>query len=413
MSFRQVAAMLLILGATLGFGSLALAQDADPPQVVTPLRVQSDPNGVNIVDGRTTMDTPTISIPADPRLTYSRIQDLAPYVSKNYSSGDPDTQVASYSVHTGSGSSENFRCDPGGGNCESVIGTGSTIDGQGNTFYQAGTYAIYHFTLTHLIKTPTNPHALRYASSVVYPDGETITYSYQSYVDPGDYLNRTWYRPTAVTSNLGYTISIAYQGNTFGTNEWNTPSQVTLYKTSDPGTPLARLTYSANSITDLNNRVYQCTGCNNSLGLTEEAWAGSLQLPGESSQAKQITQSSSGTLVGAAIKDGVQWSYGYTNPTFWPAPNSYTYSKVTVTAPDGYNVQYNLAYTALTPQYPTNYITSIVDSLTARPPINMTQPFDLPARSIPNSTRSISNMTSMEMSRRRRPRPSQVRGSPT
>jgi len=63
----------------------------DPPATISPLRVESDRNGVNLVDGRTQIDLPTLSVPAVPHLTFSRLQDVTPYLIGSIPAGDPDT----------------------------------------------------------------------------------------------------------------------------------------------------------------------------------------------------------------------------------------------------------------------------------------------------------------------------------
>ena len=63
----------------LGTATAALAQEI--PQVISPLRVESDPNGVNLVNGKMTMSIPVLSVPGAPNLRFDRVQNAAPYVS--------------------------------------------------------------------------------------------------------------------------------------------------------------------------------------------------------------------------------------------------------------------------------------------------------------------------------------------
>ncbi|MEA3030531.1 MAG: hypothetical protein QOG13_1856, partial [Sphingomonadales bacterium] len=57
-----VAAALIVAAAAAG----SAAQAQDVPQVISPLRVESDRNGVNLVDGRIIIELPVLSVPAAP-----------------------------------------------------------------------------------------------------------------------------------------------------------------------------------------------------------------------------------------------------------------------------------------------------------------------------------------------------------
>ena len=67
----------------------ALAQEM--PQVITPPEVMSDPNGLNLVTGKTLRPAPTISIPAAPRLSYSRMSDWFMYLEGQTNMNQPGT----------------------------------------------------------------------------------------------------------------------------------------------------------------------------------------------------------------------------------------------------------------------------------------------------------------------------------
>lgn len=344
----------LVLFIALGSCGLSAAQaQTDPPQVITPLRVEADRNGVNLIDGMTRLEMPRIAVPAAPRLTFSRLQDVAPYLTATIPGGEADGSASYYSAHTGTSTSESFKCL--NSDCKSVVGSGSTL--LGNTITQAGSGARWNFNLASFDSTNINGlrNILYYASSVSYPDGETITYNYQTYAAG----IRTYYRPTIITSSLGYAISVTYQSDTYNWL-WSVPKDVTLYATATPSTALAKLSYSADvsTITDLGGRVYHCTGCSNGLGGDVETWDGSLQLPGESGAQKVVTGLSSTPVVGSVNQDGVNWSYSYTGLVMNPSQTGYNYTKITVTGPDGLADQFNIAVTQKR-----NYITSWVDRL--------------------------------------------------
>jgi RHS repeat-associated protein len=328
----------------------------DVPEVISPLRVESDHNGVNLINGKTRMPLPTLSVPGAPNLRFDRVQNVAPYINGSINGtvqGSGGYATAMYSVHTGSGSSEAFKCidvDI----CESVKGTGSTFFVFGGTgpfqMRQAGSGAFYTYDLKHVLTTGTNPLVVQYyASAVSYPDGETITFAYTTATLPGDTFERTFYRPHTVTSTRGYFISITYQGDTLGTTAWNTVQQATIYNSTEPTTPLGRLTYSEGGTTtitevgtDLGERVYHCTGCANSLGSNLEVAAGTLRLPGEPSATLEAAALPDAQVVGSVTKDGVPWNYAYTNLRLDSSGSGFLYDRLTVTGPDGYHTVHDL-----------------------------------------------------------------------
>ena len=253
---KAIPALAVFAGAQAAW---AQTPPADIPQVISPLTVEPDHNGVNLADGKIEIEMPVLSIPGAPHLRFDRIQNAAPYVSGNVSDQNPEGGYdrRSYSVHTGTGSSESFRCEDF--DCTSITGTGSIFIANVNRFTQAGSGAVYHFAYQHYHKPAPHQSMVYFGSSIDYPNGETITYTYDAATLTGDFIpGRIFYRPNAIVSNLGYTISITYQGGDFNGNTaaWSTPQVVTLFATANPGTPLGRLTYSGDSITDLGGRVY-------------------------------------------------------------------------------------------------------------------------------------------------------------
>jgi RHS repeat-associated protein len=338
--------LVLAVAAILAGGTAASAQDIPP--AVSPLRVETDHNGVNLTTGRTTIEPPVLSIPAAPNLRFDRVQNAAPYVvGKKYGQAG-EYPTGNWTVHPGTGSSESFQCFDVA-DCTSVVGTGSYFRPNA-TFRQAGTAGVWHFTNVH-VNTSGNPGTFQaYASSVTYPTGETISYAYDTATLAGDFIpGRLFYRPNAVTSNFGYTISITYQGNDFNGDPgaWAAPSVVTLHPTGSPGTVLGQLTYVGNTITDLAGRVYTCTGCNNALGLNIEGTGGSLTLPTEGTPTRQATASPTASLVASVVRDGVTYNYTYTYnngaPYYHAQTASYWYTRLVVTGPNGFSQTYNFA----------------------------------------------------------------------
>ena len=336
-AFRRwpgAAARFLLVLAAAAAGTAAGAQEL--PEVISPLRVEADHNGVNVVNGRIQMPIPVLTIPAAPNLRFDRVQNSAPYILGKASGG-----VTNYSVHTGTGVSESFRCD--GATCTSVTGTGSTF--AGHSYVQAGTGARFNFHSRHVDTTVSDPEgtAQYYLSTIVYPNGEVIRYDYDKVTLPGDGFGRTFHRPAMITSNLGYYLAIWYDVGTFPDAGWSTVIGAAIYSNAAPGVELAHHVYDGYTITDLGGRVYTCTDCNNALGADVETWSGSLRLPGEATPTLQVAPvSATQRVVATVIRDGVPWNYSYANLRYDVTSNGYQYDSLTVTGPDGYRQVYTM-----------------------------------------------------------------------
>ena len=348
-----------LLASVLLTGAPRAGAEEDVPTVISPLRVESDLNGVNIVSGKTEIQPPVLSVPGAPNLRFDRVQNAAPYVSGTQSGGPAETVQASYSVHTNTGTSESFRCPDF--DCESITGTGSSFIPNANHYQRGGSGEQYLFDRKH-VQTSTNNQVtmLYYASAVSYPNGEVLTYTYQTGMLQGDPFQRIFHRPTRVTSNLGFFITIAYHPGAVGSAGWSTPAEAAIYNSTAPTTPLGRLTYSADgtTITDLGGRVYTCQACRSSLGTSIETHSGLLQLPGEASPTLQVTSHPSHAIVGSVTIDGAQWNYSYANVRFDAQTSGYWYDRLTVTGPNGYNMAYDMRVSGRR-----NVMTRITDSL--------------------------------------------------
>lgn len=341
------------------------ATGPDMPIVISPLRIEPDPNGVNVVDGKTQMSQPVLGVPGAPNLRMDRIQNMAPYFSGRQSGNAGEVALSSYSVHTITGTSDSFTCVDF--DCSDVKAAGSSFIAGSATqagtriYMRGGSGEIYTFSLEHVRTTTTNPVSiLYYASSVAYPNGEVLTFQYETAGLPGDTFHRTFYRPIRVSSNLGFYITISYYPGALGSAPWGSPMVAALYNVSDPATPLQSLSYSAdgNTITDIGGRVFTCVGCQNALGLPVEVSSGSQTYPGESAAARTVTRDATNPLISAVVNDGVQWNYAYTNVRYDVTTDGYWYDKVNVTGPNGYNVSYTM-----TVSDKHNIITRIADSL--------------------------------------------------
>ncbi|MBV8687557.1 MAG: RHS repeat protein, partial [Alphaproteobacteria bacterium] len=337
-----------VLAAFALSGALAGAAAAQGYQAVpSPLKVEADPNGVNVATGKMTLDTPVLSVPAAPNLRFDRVQNAAPLVKGRVLKNAPDsTASSSFSVHTGKGASEAFECVEI--DCGSVTASGSTLRiGMARngpiTYREAGTGAVYYFNLVHVDTYGSADRSiLHYVSSIAYPNGETLSYGYETATLPGDTFGRLFYRPVRIDSNLGYYITIGYKPGALGEPGWNAVAEATLYAAADPATPLGRLTYGEGTVTDLAGRVYSC--CGSSLGANVEVSSGSLQLPGEGAPALQAASHPTvPDVIGSVIRDGVSYSYSYTNLRFVGQAQGYLFDKVTVDGPNGYHQVYDIA----------------------------------------------------------------------
>lgn len=343
----------LTIAILLGIFTLAAAAPASAQEIaraISPLRVEPDLNGVNLISGKVQLPTPSISVPAAPRLKFDRLQYAAPYV-QGTRAFDPGTPW-SVAVQTNELTSEGFTCIDT--DCESNgLGTGSTFRPVSRIYRQTGTSAIFSYNAKSYDQiVGTNSQFLYYLSTIQYPDGETISYTYDTVQPPGDF--RIYMRPNRIQSSTGYYITISYDAalDPNSTNDGRL-QQVSLYGPADPNTPLARLTYAGSSITDLAGRTYVCSGCSNGLDNPTETSSGTMQLPGEASPSIQASSTAYSTaslapIVTSIVKDGVTWSYSYLNPRYalscsgTPIVGVPAFDRVTVTGPNGYSAAYNI-----------------------------------------------------------------------
>jgi YD repeat-containing protein len=331
------------------FGSQAVAQTApDPPVVIAPLKVAQDLNSVNLTTGKIDLSVPSLGVPAAPRLHWDKVQNSAPYM-RGTITGSGDLANASYSVTTTGGSSESFKCldfdcstiAPNG----SITQSGSTlvptgVHHQNGSYRRAGSGEVYNF---NVVSTDSLAGSIRtvqsYASKISYADGEVITFTYGS----ATCGLATCYRPTRIDTNVGYYITVDYQCSDITQGCWGIPALARLYAVGTPDVLLQSLTYNSNAtmFTDIGNRTWTITGAGNALATPLETSGGTIQLPTEASNSVTISVAANVPLVGSFVRDGVTWTYAYTNPQ--PNPGnigSYTYTNLTVTGPNGYSMSY-------------------------------------------------------------------------
>lgn len=326
----------------------AIAQTVPTATVISPLKAQSDVNNVNAGTGRMRVDVPSLSVPAAPRLKFENLQNAVPYIKANVSEGAP--VQSSVAVHTGASSSERFSCS-NDDVCINIKSSGADLGGaiaMGGPyeFTESQTGAFYLYDSVQFDSGYVGNRQLwYYASSITYPDGEVISFTYDKVQVSSGNPKRVEHRLTRMSSNLGYHIEFGYETNTFNYDSWQWLRSAVLKRTAN-GAVLGQLTYnSSGQITDLLGRTYTCSGCNNGIRSEVEVAGVNMTLPGEGSA--HLTATAMGapglkSIVSSVVRDGVSWSYTYNNLRAKPAPADYTYDSLVVSGPNGYQMTYNI-----------------------------------------------------------------------
>jgi RHS repeat-associated protein len=362
---RQNSIRMASLKASVALGALCAtpvaAQTVPTATEISPLTVQPDVNGVNVGNGRMQASVPSLSIPAAPRLKFENLQNAVPHLSINSGGSDADTYQSSIAVHTGASASESFRCS--GDNCYNLKRSGAEIDGL--YIYAGGPYeftenktgAVYSYDSVQFDNgvTASSRQQWHYASSILYPDGEQISFTYATF-EVSNSPKRIEHRLASMSTNLGYYIAFEYESNEFNYSSWQYLRTATLYRSGPPSKPLKRLRYPGNGTiieegfdaagNVATSRTYACSGCNNGIRSKTELSALSMTLPTEA--AAQINVSGvvapgfDNSVVTSVVRDGVGWSYAYNNLRAKPAPADYTYDSLVVSGPNGYQMTYNI-----------------------------------------------------------------------
>ncbi len=320
------------------------------------------------MSGRIATPLPVLAIPAAPNLRFQRLQDLQPILSGRLIPNTPGNET--YDINAGGASSEHFDCNLQAG-CTTKKRNGSAlvaIPGSYEfTYYEGGGGREIRFDLHNGPQEPIIPSTAPFEffpSQIRYPSGETLTFAYDA-VTTG---NQVWRRPTSVTSTAGYTLTLTYQGNSYGQHTWRELASTTIHVTGS-ATPLARLTYSGDIVTDLNGRTWSCTSCTNSLSGLSQTTATALRLPGPTtpgtlepantmeSEAQPRTYGSvtHSNWVTRVTHDGVAWNYSYQAHSSQPQTRI---TQVAIAGPNGFARTVNVANGFNVRPH----ITSIVDS---------------------------------------------------
>ncbi|MDK2756511.1 MAG: hypothetical protein KYX66_07230 [Blastomonas fulva] len=314
---------------------------------ITPLQIEPDPSGLDLLGGKVQIEGPVLVIPAAPRLTFSRGSDW--YVNMFGETGANGTFAEdSFTVNYGGSRSIAFKCD-----------YGFCKDARDNSYNQSAArfnvssfdYVAAESGETYSFTVPARDFAFQgqsgfrraveyFASSVVYPDGEAISLSYQSHV-----VNSTFTanRPWRITSSTGYFLELTYQSNVGSTPGWYNVSTASIYRTDSPTVPLAKLIYSADStqVSDISGRTWVCQpDCGNGISAAPWRAVASIQLPGTTVNQRVATSSNGATTTSLQV-DGVDWSYSYGGYNPW-ASGQPTYTSVIVTGPLGFTRTYDI-----------------------------------------------------------------------
>lgn len=345
-----------IIPAALTLLTLAAGQVA--AQTIKPLDIAQDANGVDYLTGETDPRLPALSIPAAPRLTFSKLGDFAPFLEGLRVAGAADGKET-YSINPGGSTSESFTCTE---SCKNKNYNGSTLWGNSFNDYliytQGGTGKAITFdvrnNLQGIVQTGTSFYYR--PSTISFPDGEVLSIAYETYSTAGYKENR----PASVTSNTGYKLVFTYETNTYGTG-WYDLAKAEIVSVAAPAVPLASLTYSGDTITDIAGRTYTCTNCRNWIGGPTPTVITTLKLPGES--AVSFAASYDGYAAGtqSVDVDGVHYDYGYTQLSCSYA-GARRYTSVTVSGPNGYSRTANINSACTIANRPT--VTSVTDSNT-------------------------------------------------
>jgi RHS repeat-associated protein len=336
----------IVRGAIAVAGALGFMASPAAAQQIKPLTVEQDPNGVDVLSGKTAPRLPTLSIPAAPNLAFTKLHDWHLLLEGEAVADTWGTEV--YSLNTLGRESESFRCRDLEF-CQDNKDGGSTLIADrwsGNFIVTKGGSAVkVRYTLRDgsqgTIVTGDKYYFL--ATNVTYPDGETLTIAWTAATP---FSGFKVHRPASVTSSTGYRLVFTYRSNTYGTTDWNTLHKAEIVRTSAPSVALASFTYTDTTVTDIEGRVYTCTNCRNWLGGPTPQAATSLKLPGESvntfvasavstNHGNGYTHSRFTTDVDS---DGVHYDYTYVQGGYDSgSPNPDLVDQVTVTGPGGFS----------------------------------------------------------------------------
>lgn len=351
---------LLMAGAMLFNASSALAQE------IKPLEIEPDMNGVDLLSGKIRAPRPVLQIPAAGNLRMERLEDLQLQLNGTILQDG----VNKITVQVGA-TSDSFTC-PEPNTCYNDNGRGSILVGSVSpnsgafTYTEGGTGRRIRFArrISYSPGTTSTKYAFG-VNSVIYANGETLTYGSGAYTCYTGVATFTFSRPDAISSNLGYVLKLEYQSDDGCNNYFMVLKAAAIYRGTE-SVPLARQEYNGSTITDIGGREYISAFGGSSYG--SSATSAQYRLPETAvDQLKaeaEIFQTSFGshTLVGSVERDGVVYNYDYTLPGV--APNGKVQiSQVRITGPAGFSQTVDID-----PQdaFESAAITAVTDSLERR-----------------------------------------------
>ena len=326
-----------------GFGVLVSAASA---QQLKPLNVEPDANGVDMFAGKATPRLPTLSIPAAPRLSFTRLYDWHLFLEGEAIQGTFGTEV--YSLNTFRRASESFNC-PDLNYCGDQKNEGSYLepDRFGGTFrFVEGKTAVeIIYNIRDKLQGPIGIGDKYYflATSISFPDGESLSIAWDERNPQPGFKD---HRPQSVTSSTGYRLVFTYQTNDPNNWAWTILQSAAIVATSAPSVPLASFTYTDTTVTDMFGRVSTCIGCRNWIGGPGLESATSLTLPNEPGPTFAASAATTnhgngythGRFTTQVVVDGVPYNYSYVQGGYNPgSPNIDVVDLMTVTGPGGYS----------------------------------------------------------------------------
>lgn len=336
------------------------AAEPSPTYQIKPTQVAKDVNQVDLLSGRFYPQLPTLSIPAAPRLTYQTAQKLESKLTGTLTKawGASESHTENYSLTYGGVTSESFSCKDYA--CSAANGTGSKLLGNLNPSSRTFVYThgasgvkLKYDLLSSLFDGAAQLQGTWYASKVMYPDGETVTFTYDTAVNASV---STLHRIRKMTSSLGYELALDYQSDNLTSGNWGTVSRARIYASAAPTVALAQLSYATNGdITDLKGRVFKTTGFTSAMAAKDYVQQFSRTLPNDSAPQLSVSSgplplngSTHQDLVTQVVRDGMTFNYAYTQSSKADGDDSTRkyFTQLVITGPENYQrtLQYELQH---------------------------------------------------------------------
>jgi len=327
----------------------------EEPEYLTPPSVAQDINSVDLLSGRYEPEVPELSIPAAPRLAFRHLQQFVVRIEgtkyntllqtppENPDGSPPDEPTVSipspiYDITYKSNTSERIKCVDA--ECAPEENYGSFLIGDFSgpasnyTYRQGQTGAGYHYSSLEFFQEfpPQNEIHQKgswWVDEINYPDGEGLTFHYDTANGSTAEYTRYPHRPSKVISNTGYEIHFTYVSEiwTDSSVEWYQLKTAAIYKTSSLGgsvkgaAPLVKFVYTIDNgettVTDLAGRQWKYSGYTNMPSLLPAASTTQnfkLRLPQDTSDMVSTTRyvgTAEAGLVEEVTRRGLTYEYNY------------------------------------------------------------------------------------------------------